>query len=1144
MKKLVLLLMLCAFPVVARAQNAPVIARAAELSKTDDFAGAQKLLETELDKTAATATGRDELQIALADVRYAWADKLSANGDYPAAVAHYLMAYEIDRKLRPAYAVAEMNQVGSIYFKLGRPTEAATYFERALPHLGAVEDKQAQVNILSNASQAFMANNQAEQAAPLLERALPLLRDLKNRKDEAATLIALGALYRQLGRPAETVRVGELALPILRELNDRSSEATQLNNIGLAWNSLSEYGRALDYYAQALPIFREINHRAGEATTLGNIGLALDNLSRYGEALDSYNQALPILRAIGGRNGEANMLNNIASIYDEQSRSDEALDFYNQSLAIFGEIKDDAMRANVMNNIGLVYMHLSRLDEGLEFFQRALEVNGKNTDRRIEGALLSNIGSVYLKRNSYEEALRYFERSLQIRREMGDRNGEANTLASLGVVYQGLAQFEKSLDFYGRSLQIRRAIGDRQGEAFSLDNMASIYTVLGRYDEALKNSRDALNIQRELGLRKGMVTALLNMGIAQVGLGDSKSALDSYEEALNLTRQIGDRVREANALHEIGEVYVKLGRLDWAMTFYGKALPLRREVQDRGGEAATLNSMMIVSSAQKQGEPAIFYGKRAVNLTQSMRRDIQGLDQTSRDTFLRGNALVYQNLARLLIDAGRFAEANEVLAMLQQNEFLDFVRRDARGVQMETFDSSFVGAEATVVAEQNTRVESVAKLSAEAFALTDLDAPTPAQSARLVEVQTSLKAARPQLDAFFAAMPARFARNPNDVAADRKSLSAIVPLLREMGKDSNSKVALVSAFVDNKGLELLLTLPSGQTVNLSYAADEKVQNGATFPSWLNAQIFDFKNAIEKRAPVENAATSLWNIVGCRGELGAQLEGAGIDTVMWRLTGPLRAIPLTALRDRDGYLVEKYRNVVLTAGSSELNLAHQPVGDWRALGVGVTKAWTIGGDQFSALGGVEGELQAVMDAPADGFDKGVLPGRVLQDEKFSEANFFRQLRGANPEANSPWQVVHIASHFKLAGDNLKSFLLTGDGKALTIADLQERAQESPLFPGVELMTLSACDTASGGQGADSLGALAELNGARSVLATLWPVADQETAQLMADFYANHAATPGAGKAVALQKAQLKLLHAGGVAAHPYYWAPFVLMGNWR
>ena len=785
-------------------------------------------------------------------------------------------------------------------------------------------------------------------------------------------------------------------------------------------------------------------------------------------------------------------------------RYEEALRYYDLALPIFREVKEPLGEASTLNNVAVAYDDLSRYEDALRAYQQALVLVRELKSRAGEAATLSNIGSVYYSLNRYDEALRTFEQALPIRREVGDRDGEAATLNNIGLACDGLSRYEEALTFYQQALPIRREIGDRRGEAVTLDNIGAAYHSLKRYDEAL----------------------------------------DFYRQALPIRRAAKDRAGEAATLNNIGLIYGDLGRADEALRTFEQALLPARAIKNRAGEAATLYNMMFVCRQRHQPELAILFGKQAVNVLQSIRRDIAGLDRESRDAYLKGNANIYQTLARLLIGQGRFAEAEEVSAMLQQDEFLDFVRRDARGVRLEDASADFVGAEQTVVAEQNTRVESVAKLSAEAFALTDLDAPTPAQSARLLEVQASLNAARAQLDAFFAAMPTRFARNAADVAADRKGLSAIVPILREMGAKSKSKVALVSAFVDDKGLELLLTLPSGQTVNLSYAADEKAQNGAAFPSWLNAQIFDFKRAIEQRAPVEGAATALWNVVGCKGTLSAQLEGAQIDTVMWRLTGPLRAIPLAALRDRDGYLVEKYRNVILTAGSSELNLAHQPVGNWRALGVGVTKAWTIGDDQFSALSGVEGELKAVMDAPADGFPNGVLPGRVLQDEKFSAASFFRQLRGADAEANSPWQVVHIASHFKLAGDNLKSFLLTGDGKALTIADLQERAQTSPLFPGVELMTLSACDTASGGQGADSLGALAELNGARSVLATLWPVADQETAQLMADFYANHAATPTAGKAVALQNAQLKLLHAGGISAHPYYWAPFVLMGNWR
>ena len=1023
MKTLVLLLLICVCPVVTRAQNAPVIARAAALRDAGNFDDAQQLLDAELAQAKAGAEC-DDLRNALADVHFYRAEKLRGDYDFQNAIAYYFQSYATDKMLRHSDAAIDLNNIGLSYWRLSRYEDALRYFEQALP--------------------------------------------------------------------------------LRREVKDRKGEAITLNYIGAANLGLSRYDEALRYYHQALPIYREVQDRQGEAVTLGNIGSANQRLNRTDDALNTYQQALQLQREIKDRAGEATMLSNIGTVYQSLGRADDALNYYEQALPIRRETKDRLGEAVTLGSIGAAYESLSRYEDALNYFEQALPIRRAVKDRNGEAVLLGDMGLAYQNLSRTDDAVAYGQQSLAIYREVKDRRGEATALLNIGLAQDKLGQYEEALRDYNQALSLSREVKDRQIEAATLNSIGGTYHNLQRYDDALTN----------------------------------------YAGALQLQYSIKDQLGEASTLSNIGAAYERLSRYAESLRYYELALLLRRAIKDRQGEAVTLNNMMFVYQAQKQPELAIFYGKQAVNVTQSIRRDMRKLDKISRAAYIKGNDVPYQTLSRLLIGTGRFAEAEQVLAMLQQDEFLDFVRRDARGVKMETLDSDFVGAEQTVVAEQNTRVESVAKLSAEAFTLGDLEAPTPEQSARLIEVQASLKAARTQLNAFFDAMPARFARNAADVAVDRNELSTIVPLLREMGQQSNSKVALISAFVDDKGLELLLTLPSGQTVNLSYAADEKLQNGQAFPAWLNAHIFDFKSAIEKRAPVENAATALWNVVGCKGALSAQLEGAQIDTIMWRLTGPLRAIPLAALRDKDGYLVEKYRNVVLTAGSSELNLAHQPVGDWRALGVGVTKAWTIGGDQFSALSGVEGELQAVMDAPDDGFRGGVLPGRVLQDEKFSEANFFRTLRGADAEANSPWQVIHIASHFKLAGDNLQSFLLTGDGKALTIADLQERAQESPLFPGVELMTLSACDTASGGQGADSLGALAELNGARSVLATLWPVADHETAQLMADFYANHAATPSAGKAVALQKAQLKLLHAGGVAAHPYYWAPFVLMGNWR
>ena len=176
--------------------------------------------------------------------------------------------------------------------------------------------------------------------------------------------------------------------------------------------------------------------------------------------------------------------------------------------------------------------------------------------------------------------------------------------------------------------------------------------------------------------------------------------------------------------------------------------------------------------------------------------------------------------------------------------------------------------------------------------------------------------------------------------------------------------------------------------------------------------------------------------------------------------------------------------------------------------------------------------------------------------------------------------HIASHFKFqAGTEADSFLLLGDGSKLSLKDIRTRFG----FAGVDMLTLSTCETGFGG-GQDSNGrevegfaTLAQNKGAKSVLATLWPVADQSTSRLMQTMYRSRDKDQ-MSKAAALQKAQLRLLKGNdgaveaqtadvwrGLArpatarsasslptftvktraphAHPYYWAPFILMGNW-
>jgi CHAT domain-containing protein len=277
--------------------------------------------------------------------------------------------------------------------------------------------------------------------------------------------------------------------------------------------------------------------------------------------------------------------------------------------------------------------------------------------------------------------------------------------------------------------------------------------------------------------------------------------------------------------------------------------------------------------------------------------------------------------------------------------------------------------------------------------------------------------------------------------------------------------------------------------------------------------------------------------------------------------------VAALYDGKQYIVEKYNTVTITPASIA-HLAEKPdVSKLSAAAMGISQKYEQG---LKALPAVVGELDDVVkDAHVQGAN-GVLPGTILLNGQFTEASMEKQLDGRPG-------VVHIASHFVFnPGDDSQSYLLLagkdqdGTGFHLTVAEFRDN--KNLALRHTDLLTLSACETgmsgnASNGREVDGLGTTAQLKGAKAVISTLWAVNDASTGRLMGDFYKRWA--QGAGKVTkveALRLAQLDLLQGkmtptGDVAgrgfdradqgqaapkgyAHPYYWAPFVLMGNWR
>jgi len=253
-----------------------------------------------------------------------------------------------------------------------------------------------------------------------------------------------------------------------------------------------------------------------------------------------------------------------------------------------------------------------------------------------------------------------------------------------------------------------------------------------------------------------------------------------------------------------------------------------------------------------------------------------------------------------------------------------------------------------------------------------------------------------------------------------------------------------------------------------------------------------------------------------------LVEAAVDTLVIVPDGPLRTIPLAALHDGRGFLIERWA-VATTPGltlTSPRPLERDTV---RLLAGGLTEA--VQG--FSALPNVAAELESISQE---------FPTRTIRDQAFLVDEMQRQI------AEGDQAIVHIATHGQFDSDHTKSFLLAYDDK-LTMDRLQatiasRQYQEEPL----ELLVLSACQTAAGDdRAALGLAGVALKAGARSALATLWFVNDESTARMVTDFYRN-LGEGGNSKAQALQRAQIALI-ADRRFAHPSYWAPFLLIGNW-
>jgi CHAT domain-containing protein/tetratricopeptide (TPR) repeat protein len=1019
-------------------------------------------------------------------------------------------------------------------------------FQQALAIYKEIGDKEGEADSLNNLGRAYVSLGQYQKAMEFSQQSLVMAREIGSRQVEAKSLNNLGRAYNSLGQYQKAIEFFQQSLAIAREIGDRNVEAYPLNNLGLAYNNLGQYQKAIEFLQQTLAIAREIGDRQGEAYSLINLGLAYNSLDQYQKAIEFLQQSLAIAREIGDRLGEARSLGILGVAYNNLGQYQKAIEFYQQWLAIAREIGDRQGEAGSLGSLGDAYFSLGQYQKVIEFYQQQLAIAREIGDRSGEAASLGGLGNAYYSLGQYQKAIEFYQQRLAIAREIGDRLGESRSLGNLGNAYSSLGQYQKAIEFHQQQLAIAREIGDRQGEAASLTNLGITYYSLGQYQKTIEFSQQSLAIKREIGDRLGESRALGGLGSAYSSLGQYQKAIEFYQQWLAIAREIGDRLGESRSLGSLGIAYRQLGQYQKSIEFYQQDLAIAREIGDREGEGHVLSNLGNLLAQQNQPELAIIFYKQSVNVREAIRQDIRGLSKEQQQSYTETVAETYRNLADLLLKQDRILEAQRVLDLLKVQELEDYLNNvrgsnnSAQGIATRTPEQQIKQGYDAILNKAIEQGKELAQL--ENIPVSNR---TESQKQQVIELRKNQQQIVQQFQTFLKSpeVAQLVAQLRQSTGGEGFDLDQYATSLQDNLKRLQQDAVILYPFVLDDRLELVLITPYTPPIRRTVAVKREE---------LNRTIVEFRDALKN--PTTDAKTPAQKLYNWLIKpLENDLNQAKAKTIIYAPDGQLRYIPLAALYDGNQWLVQRFGINNITALSlTEFNT--KPQGKLQVLAGAFTTGsynFQVGSQQFSFQGlkyaGVEIENLAK-----------IVPGttRVL-DKKFNQDTILQM---------NDYSVVHLATHATfVTGQPEESFIVFGDGSRATLRDVG-----SWRLPNVDLMVLSACETGLGelGDGREVLGFGYQMQrtGARAAIASLWTVSDGGTQALMDAFYA--ALEKGnITKAEALRQAQMALITGDYKAlgeqrglevqqrissslppqvksslSHPYYWAPFILIGN--
>lgn len=799
-----------------------------------------------------------------------------------------------------------------------------------------------------------------------------------------------------------------------------------------------------------------------------------------------------------------------SSVAGQTGNLDAAGAYLREAIGISESLGDVAGTQPALNNLGIVLRLLGDLDGALASYERSLALAEQAGRADAVSRTLNNIGVVQFYRGNSRLAHDYFTRSLALKKDDGGAGSQdmANSLLNLGGLYEEQGDYQQALHYYERALAIwERVTGP--GLSSTLSNLGHLQAVMKRPAVALEYYNRALALAVASNERAKIATIYYNLANLSFDAGKLDDAESLHRRSLALREDNGDRLGTVESLTDVGYVVNGRGQPADALPFAERAVAL-------AGESRLLNQLWkaqtllgLIQRDLKRIDQAVQSYEAALATIEQIRRQSAGAER-ARQLYFRDRMEPYYSLAAIHVEAGRQAEAFEVVERARARGLLDLLAGGRPVVRSLTADEQ---------ARERRLAETLVSLGAQIRA--EAGRRTPNRD-RLRELEAGLARARVERDVFtseiYSAHPdLQFGRGDAPIVSLKDTAALVGP-----------RTAIVEFVVEaNRAWAYVLRLREREPV---ITAVRLPGVGADF----RQQAVAFADQVATRnLGFGKLASSLYaSLIGA-----IEPHLSGVTHLVLVPDGPLWQVPFQALRSPRGTFLIEERAVSYAPSVSALHaLAAR-----RTVRSAAAPYLVAFGDPAYAPGDVRVRQVRLPEAAREVRAIGDLYGAdrsvVLTDREATEPRL-RELAGRA-------SVLHVATHGVLDDKSpMYSYLaLAPAGAGAEGADGRLEAWElMAMNLRANLAVLSACATARGeiGEGEGVIGLTWSLfaAGAATAAVSLWEVDSASTTGQMIEFHRQM--SKGAGPAEAMRQASMAHIKTAQFR-HPFYWAAFSIVG---